>query len=559
MVAPATTPVTAAAEARVGPCEAAAPWRVRWAMWVAFALIAALCGAQAWQAREQERLRDDAAAMLALAGEQRAFTQSVARLALLAASGVLPAPEAGAAVAALGTALERSRAQALQLDSLLGRHGIALQPQADWQASRERLWARSELLRRQFADDDPSAALNSARIVQRESERAMQSAQLLVDELQSVMRRHGDEAVRRAQIGAIVVVLLLAALGLLVVEPGARAVRRHVERLAAQTADLERLALVAERTHSVVLVTDAERRVVWANDAFTRLTGYTLPEVLGRNPGRLLQTEHTDAQTVERMRQAFDSGEGLRVEMLNRAKDGREYWLDADMQPLHDTSGALTGFVAVQTDITGQVTQRLRTAALLAALPTGVVVQAGDGTVTDANPAAETMLGLSHEQLLGSDPLDPGWRALYEDGSELPVADRPAMRTLRSGRGLRGEAMGVKNASGAVRWLLVNTEPLHDAFGRPDGVVSCYADITEGRRLQDQLSRGARIDALTELPNRTVVQERVQRAIEHSRRHPGYGFAVLFMDFDRFKQVNDTLGHGVGDELLRQIAQRLTD
>jgi diguanylate cyclase (GGDEF)-like protein len=56
-----------------------------------------------------------------------------------------------------------------------------------------------------------------------------------------------------------------------------------------------------------------------------------------------------------------------------------------------------------------------------------------------------------------------------------------------------------------------------------------------------------------------VVQERVQRAIEHARRHPGYGFAVLFMDFDRFKQVNDTLGHGVGDELLRQIAQRLTD
>jgi diguanylate cyclase (GGDEF)-like protein len=169
------------------------------------------------------------------------------------------------------------------------------------------------------------------------------------------------------------------------------------------------------------------------------------------------------------------------------------------------------------------------------------------------------MLGLSREQLLGSDPLDPGWRALYEDGSELPVVDRPAMRTLRSGRGLRGEAMGVKSASGAVRWLLVNTEPLLDAFGRPDGVVSCYADITEGRRLQDQLSRGARTDALTELPNRTVVQERVQRAIEHARRHPGYGFAVLFMDFDRFKQVNDTLGHGVGDELLRQIAQRLTD
>ncbi len=131
------------------------------------------------------------------------------------------------------------------------------------------------------------------------------------------------------------------------------------------------------------------------------------------------------------------------------------------------------------------------------------------------------------------------------------------MRTLTSGRALRGQLMGIHTPKGEPRWLLVNTEPLRDAAGQVTGVVSCFDDVTESRRLQEHLSGSARIDALTRLPNRAVVMERLERAIDHARRHPGYGFAVLCMDFDRFKQINETLGHGASDELLRQVAERL--
>lgn len=190
-------------------------------------------------------------------------------------------------------------------------------------------------------------------------------------------------------------------------------------------------------------------------------------------------------------------------------------------------------------------------------LARGVVVHASKGEIVEANRAAEQLLGRPLAELLGRDAFDPGWRALREDGSDYPAQELPVTRTLASGQPLRNQTLGIHTPQGELRWLLLNTEPLFDAQGQISGVLSCFGDATESRRLNERLTSSARTDALTHLPNRAVVMERLQRAIDHGRRHPGYGFAVLFMDFDRFKQVNDTLGHGAGDELLRQVAERL--
>ena len=123
-------------------------------------------------------------------------------------------------------------------------------------------------------------------------------------------------------------------------------------------AELERLALVARKTTNAVVITDAKRRILWVNEGFTRITGYTLDEVVGRVPGDVLQTTNTAKETVQRMRKALELGEGCRVELLNRAKDGREYWLDIEIQPLHDAAGVLTGFMAIESDITVAVRAR---------------------------------------------------------------------------------------------------------------------------------------------------------------------------------------------------------
>jgi PAS domain S-box-containing protein len=334
--------------------------------------------------------------------------------------------------------------------------------------------------------------------------------------------------------------------------------QRQGRGLHAQAAELRRLALVAEHTSALVLITDRDDRVCWANAAFSEITGWSLGEAAGRSPDELLAHPQADAGVQERLQTAVYQGRGLRGEWLHRTRDGRDLWLDVDLRPLHGEAGELEGHVRVCSDVTARAQQQAKLQTLWAALPAGVVVQGRDGEVVDANRAAEALLGMSLAQLQGVDAPDARWRAVRADGSPYPGHEHPALRTLATGLALRNETLGIQLPDGALRWLMVNTQPQRDAQDQVTGVVACYSDITESRALQDRLSTNARTDALTRLPNRTVVMERLQRAVEHARRHAGYGFAVLFMDFDRFKQVNDTLGHGAGDELLRQIAERLS-
>jgi diguanylate cyclase (GGDEF)-like protein/PAS domain S-box-containing protein len=337
-----------------------------------------------------------------------------------------------------------------------------------------------------------------------------------------------------------------------------RALQQQAQDSAERVAELQRLALVAEHTSALVVIAGFDGRALWVNAAFTTTTGWSAEAVLGQASEVWLGRLADDAGLPRRLRAMQARGAlGMREPCRSQARDGRDLWLELDLRPLRDGLGAATGFICVGADITARMQQQAKLQTLWAAMPAGVVVQSVDGSIVDANGAAEQLLGLSLAQMQGRDSTDPRWRAVRDDGSPYPGHEHPSMRTLASGEPLRNETMGIHLPGGELRWLLVNTEPQRDSQGQLNGVVSCFSDITESRALQARLSESSRIDALTRLPNRSVVMERLHRVIAHARRHPGYGFAVLFMDFDRFKQVNDTLGHGAGDELLRQIASRL--
>ena len=291
-----------------------------------------------------------------------------------------------------------------------------------------------------------------------------------------------------ALINLILVVVSAAAVMMGVVIPVGRIIRDQQEQLRQHGEALERLTLVARLTSNGVVITDAEGRIVWVNDAFERLTGYPLAEARGRRPGRLLQCEDSDPATVRAMGEAVRAGRAIRTEVLNHSKDGRRYWLDIDIQPLHDAQGALTGFIAVESDITERIRITEELKAVLGNAAAGIVVQDADGRITDCNPEAERLLGLTREQMCGLTSVDPRWQALRDDGSLFPGEEHPAMVALRSGRPVRDTIMGVALPDGERRWLQVSAQPVDGRRLPGMRVVSSFTDISALRRAEAALS-----------------------------------------------------------------------
>lgn len=258
---------------------------------------------------------------------------------------------------------------------------------------------------------------------------------------------------------------------------GAVMVFRDVTESNRRAEELRRLALVAERTTNAVIITDVNRRIVWVNAGFERLTGYQFDEVIGLKPGELVQFEKTDPATIHQLRQAFNAAKPSRVQILNRGKSGREYWLDLNIQPLLDDSGALTGYIAVESEITDQVEERLYLQSILDSIASGLLIHDLDGRIVDCNRKVEQMFGISRQELIARGSLDDLVHAVHLDGSAWAVENFPCHQTLRTGQPVQNATMGVATPRGR-RWLAIDTALLHDAFGNRKGVVTLFSDVT---------------------------------------------------------------------------------
>lgn len=189
---------------------------------------------------------------------------------------------------------------------------------------------------------------------------------------------------------------------------------RDITQERKKTAEIVRLSEIVRRTTNLVVLTDAQRRIQWVNHAFEKTTGYLLQDVIGLKPGDFLQSERTDAATVAKMRAALAKPEPVHVEILNTARDGRDYWLSIDIQPLHDETGQLEGFLAVEVDITerrAQAETLRRSAAEAAAaranlekaveaLPDGFVLYDADDRLVICNSRFRHIYALSAPALV---------------------------------------------------------------------------------------------------------------------------------------------------------------
>ena len=261
---------------------------------------------------------------------------------------------------------------------------------------------------------------------------------------------------------------------------------RKAAEAAAQAA--QKLALVARYTENAVVITDPSGLVEWVNEGFTRITGYSADEVVGKKPGSFLQGPETDPATVEMIRRHVRAGEGCRTEIVNYAKDGRKYWLSIDLQPIRDAAGKLDHFIAIESDVSDRkrdderlrrTTQRLQT--LINASPLAIFTFDPEGVVQNWNAAAEKIFGWSADEVCGRPiPIVPdGRREEFDDlrGRLMAGGAFTNVETVRRAK------------DGRLIDVSISAAPLPDRDGRVREMVAVLADVTERKASEAALRR----------------------------------------------------------------------
>ncbi|MBZ2206861.1 putative bifunctional diguanylate cyclase/phosphodiesterase [Massilia soli] len=261
-----------------------------------------------------------------------------------------------------------------------------------------------------------------------------------------------------------------------------------------------------------------------------------------------------------------------RCEFRLRAKDGAWIWY-ANHGKIMDGGDGVRGrrLIGVsfniderkQTEARANEQQRLlaesetRYRELLSNLRTGIVVHAPDTVILYSNARANELLGMSGSDIFSRHADDPVWQFVDEQGVSLEKAQYPVRRVLDSGRAIDSQVLGVRQPGRtAPVWLIVNAFPELHSDGTLKQVVIQFDDITPRKHAEQEIHQLAFYDALTGLPNRRMLMDRLNEALAATARSQQYG-TVLFIDMDNFKAINDVLGHAVGDLLLVEAAARV--
>ncbi len=186
-----------------------------------------------------------------------------------------------------------------------------------------------------------------------------------------------------------------------------------------------------------------------------------------------------------------------------------------------------------------------------------IIIAEADGQISFANLAAETLFGLTREEICARTFDSPAWKITSVDGTPFPPQESPFNRVRLDGQPVYEVQYSLKQADTRPLIVSVNAAPLVDGRGLFAGMVASLTDVTERRAMAERINYHAFRDALTGLANRTRLRDRLEHALIQ-RAHGEASVAVLFVDLDNFKYINDSLGHAAGDEVLMTIARRLS-
>ncbi len=323
--------------------------------------------------------------------------------------------------------------------------------------------------------------------------------------------------------------------------------------LVAVNEQLRNLSVAVEQSPSTIIITDIDANIEYVNPAFVRSTNYTFEEVKGKNP-RLLKSGLTPQETYQQMWADLTAGKPWRGELINKKKEGQIFWEYTVITPILDANGRLTHYAAIKEDVTARVLaeKALRESEeqyrLLFDLESDAIfiIRNEDGQILEANDAAVALYGYTREELLSIKNTDlsaepDSTRQATRD--KLP-RDQVVVIPLRYHRKKDGTVFPVEITARFITW---KGESVH---------IAAIRDFTQRMQIEQELVRLATTDPLTEIYNRRHFNAQAEQMLARTQQPPDH-LAILMIDVDHFKNVNDTYGHAIGDIVLKQLAERL--
>ena len=297
-------------------------------------------------------------------------------------------------------------------------------------------------------------------------------------------------------------------------------------------------------------------RFVDCNAATLELLGYQdKAQFLNMRPADISPTHQPDGKTSEEKAQAmistaFEAGIH-RFEWLHRRADGSNVPVEVTLTPI--TMGGEVILHTMWRDITDRqaAESRLR---LLAGVfeysAEAILISDRNNRILEVNPSFSQLTGYTADEVRGKNP------SFLSAGTATRELYQAMWEALQKSGHWQGEIWDRrKDGSRYPKWLSIST--IKDSKGEVEYYLGSFMDISERKEAEEKISHLAHYDALTDLPNRFNLQGRLEQALVTARREGGQRVAVMFLDLDRFKNVNDTLGHHVGDILLLEVARRL--
>lgn len=314
---------------------------------------------------------------------------------------------------------------------------------------------------------------------------------------------------------------------------------------------VRKLSQAVRQSPVTVVITDDTGNIEYANPKFEETTGYLVEEAIGKNPS-ILKSGETSDEEYRQLWETLTQGKTWKGEFRNIRKDGSDYWERATISPVKNDQGRITHHIAIKEDITQQkaAEKQLRlAAAVFDTASEAVMVTDQQNFIQMVNKAFCLITGYEEEEVIGKNP------SILKSGRHGQEFYDAMFESIQSTGHWEGEIWN-RRKSGEIypEWLSITQ--LCDSKGRPERYVSLFSDITKRKRDEQKIRHQANFDSLTGLPNRSLFSDRFSRAIDRAERDKKR-VALLFIDLDRFKHINDTLGHPAGDQLLQETAKRL--